>query len=477
MINRILIRIKVVQMLYSYLLTRKEFKIETAPESASRDKRYAYMLYLDLILLILELSGYEVKNEGRKSPISALGNSNGLSSMKIAKSLYNYDEIKGLITRGTSHIDDFDDIVLYLHTVITSSAAYRDYKKIKQPEIKDDVSFWAKILNTTLKSDSKLEQVLRKNSLFTNSGYEQAINMLTETLLNYSDSKITLSSAQNALQCSLDKGYELYHSVLLLMVQITKMQRGRIEASKAKFLPTYEELNPNMKFADNMFISSLESNKDMNSYLSVNPITWENDTVLVKNLLDKILSSDIYAEYMSTKESDYKSDCEFWRKIFKSIILPSEDLAEVLEAKSVYWNDDLDIMGTFAVKTIKQFSNSNGDKDVDLLPQFKDNEDAQFGQQLFNATVTNADYYKELIDRFVDDRQWDSERLAFMDIVIIMAAIAELTHFPMIPIPVTLNEYIEIANCYSTHKSGQFINGILFSIINYLKNEGKLNKI
>ncbi len=475
MVNRILIRIKVVQMLYSYLLTKKEFKIESAPESTSRDKKYAYTLYLDLLLLILELSGYSVTNNRQKSPLDTVGTKNLLSSGKMAKSLAGDDDIRNIILKGNSNITDFDDIVLRLYSTITSSAVFRDFLKIKNPEIKDEVSMWNIIIKTIFMKDPLFVETLRKNQAFTNAGYEAGMEMLTNTLSTYSDTRTLLSDAKRSLNMSLDKAYELYHYMLLLMVEITQMQARRIEAAKSKYLPTEEELNPNMKFVENMFIKTLERHANLETYMSSHPMSWENDSTLIKNLLDQITSSSAYVDYMSTPVTDFAADCELWRHIFKNIILPSEELAEVLESKSVYWNDDLTIMGTFVLKTIKQFAKSNGEP-VALLPQYKDDEDANFGPSLFMYTITNQEEYRSYIDRFINDSQWDPERLAFMDMVIMTTAIAELLNYPMIPIAVTLNEYIEIANCYSTPKSGQFINGILYSVINYLKSEGKLNK-
>ncbi|MDE6651976.1 MAG: transcription antitermination protein NusB, partial [Paramuribaculum sp.] len=161
--------------------------------------------------------------------------------------------------------------------------------------------------------------------------------------------------------------------------------------------------------------------------------------------------------------------------VYKSIILPSDELAEVLESKSVFWNDDIEIMGTFVLKTVKRIANSQKEP-VELLPKFKDDEDARFGSELFMYSVNNLEEYRSYIDKFINASQWDPERLAFMDGVIMITAIAELLNFPVIPIAVTLNEYIEIANSYSTQRSGQFINGILYSVINYLRQEGKLSK-
>lgn len=462
-------------MLYSYLLTKKEFKIESAPESASRDKKYAYTLYLDLLLLILELSGYSVNNSGKKSPLEGLGTKNLLSSGKMTKSLAADDDIRSIILKGNSNIADFDDIALRLYSTITSSAVFRDFLKIKNPEIKDEVAMWNIVIKTIFMKEPLFIETLRKNQAFTNAGYEAGVEMLIHTLSNYSDTRTLLSDAKRSLNTSLDKAYELYHYMLLLMVEITRMQARRIEAAKSKYLPTEEELNPNMKFVENMFIKAIERHANLETYMKSNPLSWENDSTLIKNLLDKIISSAAYTDYMSTPENDFTADCELWRQIFKNIILPSEELAEVLESKSVYWNDDLAIMGTFVLKTIKQFAKSNGEP-VALLPQYKDDEDADFGPSLFMHTISNQEVYRSYIDKFINDSQWDPERLAFMDIVIMTAAISELLNYPMIPIAVTLNEYIEIANCYSTPKSGQFINGILYSVINYLKSEGKLNK-
>lgn len=182
-----------------------------------------------------------------------------------------------------------------------------------------------------------------------------------------------------------------------------------------------------------------------------------------------------YKEYMAKESVSRADDCELWRALFKSVILPSDELAEALESKSVYWNDDLDIMGTFVLKTIKRIGGSD-EEPVPLLPKFKDDEDARFGAELFMDAVDNYDEYRSYIDKFVNSNQWDPDRLAFMDGVIMTAAIAELLNFPAIPVPVTLNEYIEIANSYSTPRSGQFINGILYSVINFLRSEGKLLK-
>jgi N utilization substance protein B len=178
---------------------------------------------------------------------------------------------------------------------------------------------------------------------------------------------------------------------------------------------------------------------------------------------------------MASPATSYAADCDFWRSILKNVIFTSDDLADALEEKSVYWNDDLQIIGTFVLKTIKQSANAP-EEAIKLLPQYKDAEDARFGNELFIDAIKNRETYRSYIDRLINVGNWDPERIAFMDIVIMTTAISELINYPAIPLAVTMNEYVEIANTYSSPKSGQFINGILYNVVNILREEGKTNK-
>ena len=462
-------------MLYSYLLTRTEFKIQPEPDSGSRDKKYAYSLYLDLLLLILELSGYNVQGADKKSPLHLINSNNRLATNRVARSLYSDNDIKQLLLRGSNTIANFDDAIAKIYLSIVESSAFRDYSKKKNPEIKDDVELWRTILNSIILKEPLFVQALRKNTAFTNNGYELAIEMLLATLSSYADTRVSLDTAKKNLLASLDKAYELYHALLIIPIAITKMQAERLEAAKQKYVPTFEDLNPNTKFIDNKFVSTLEHNEDLIAYLESNPISWDEEYLTIKKLLDMILASEIYAEYMADNNSSYTKDCEFWRNILKKVIFPSTELSEALEAKSLFWNDDINTMGTFVLKSIKQIAATEGEQ-VSLMPKFKDAEDEAFGPTLFIETIKHREEYQEYIYKFINDSQWDPERLAFMDLIIMMLAISEIMTFPAIPIAVSLNEYIEIANYYSTPKSGQFINGILYSVINYLKKEGTLIK-
>lgn len=289
----------------------------------------------------------------------------------------------------------------------------------------------------------------------------------------YQNGGKNLDTAEKELFFSLSKAYDLYNYLLLLMVEVTKQANKRLNAAKNKLVPTKEELFPNTKFVENRFIAQLEVNKQLLEFSNNQKKTWENEADFVKTLCDKILESDIYKEYMASETSSYEEDRELWRKLYKNIIFNNIELDQVLEDQSLYWNDDKEIVDTFVLKTIKRFDEKNGAKQ-ELLPDFKDEEGQDFARRLFRRTILNADYYRHLISE--NTKNWDLDRVAFMDVVIMQIALAEILSFPNIPVSVSLNEYVEIAKLYSTPKSGGFINGTLDGIVNSLKKENKLTK-
>ena len=289
----------------------------------------------------------------------------------------------------------------------------------------------------------------------------------------YQNGGKNLDTAEKELFFSLSKAYDLYNYLLLLMVEVTKQANKRLNAAKNKLVPTKEELFPNTKFVENRFIAQLEVNKQLLEFSNNQKKTWENEADFVKTLCYKILESDIYKEYMASETSSYEEDRELWRKLYKNIIFNNIELDQVLEDQSLYWNDDKEIVDTFVLKTIKRFDEKNGAKQ-ELLPEFKDEEDQDFARRLFRRTILNADYYRHLISE--NTKNWDLDRVAFMDVVIMQIALAEILSFPNIPVSVSLNEYVEIAKLYSTPKSGGFINGTLDGIVNSLKKENKLTK-
>lgn len=474
MVNRTLIRLKVVQMLYSYLLSRSEFRLLPVPEKQTRDNRAAYSLYIDFILLILELSGYCVDSTGI-SPLRGLPVKKKLSDTKMAKALAADSDVRDIILKNNSSVVVFNQVIPSLYEKITSSSAFKDYSKIKDADISDDVRFWVIILKTVFATEESLKTAARQIEEFTQVGFDKAIEMVVKTLQDYSDTTSTLTNAVKSLDQSLRKSYELYFSLFALMVELTKTQEQKLEDAKNKFMPSAQDLNPNTRLIDNKFIEAVVNNEQYQEYLKNNPVSWEADVYLVRDLLDSILASETYSEYIGKDKVDFKDDAMFWRQILKTVILPSEALEEALESKSVFWNDDLEVMSTFTEKTIKRWADAGSDE-PGFLPMFKDEEDARFGKELFSDAVRNREKYKEYIDSCIDNTNWDTERIAFMDLVIMTVILAELLNFPLIPVPVTMNEYIEIASRYSTAKSGQFISGVMYSLVKKLTDEGILKK-
>ncbi|NDV64816.1 transcription antitermination factor NusB [Bacteroides sp. 224] len=289
----------------------------------------------------------------------------------------------------------------------------------------------------------------------------------------YQNGSKNLDSAEKELFFSLSKAYDLYNYLLMLMIALTSYAQKRIDTAKAKLAPSKEELNPNKKFVENKFVAQLEVNKQLVDFIENQKKTWANNQDFIKELYDMIVDSDIYKEYMKSPESSYESDRELWRKLYKNFIYNNESLDLLLEEQSLYWNDDKEIVDTFVLKTIKRFEEKKG-AEQPLLPEFKDEEDKEFARRLFRRAVLNSDYYRHLIAE--NTKNWELDRIAFMDVVIMQCALSEILSFPNIPVSVSLNEYVEIAKIYSTAKSGSFINGTLDGIVNQLKKEGKLAK-
>ena len=219
---------------------------------------------------------------------------------------------------------------------------------------------------------------------------------------------------------------------------------------------------------NNRFVKQLADNKQLLEYVDSQKRTWLNDADYLKKLLADIKASDTYADYMVNEVDDYSTDREFWRKIYKSIIMKDDRLSEVLEDKSLYWNDDREIVDTFVLKTIKRFEEENKENQ-ELLPEYKDEEDREFAVKLFRATILNDEDHRRLIAQCV--KNWEFDRLAFMDVVIMQIAIAEILGFVQIPTVVSINEYVDIAKYYSTPKSAAYVNGILDAVVKRLKRE------
>ena len=298
------------------------------------------------------------------------------------------------------------------------------------------------------------------------------IKVVQLTYAYYQNGNRNLDVAEKELLFSLSKAYHLYHYLLALIVAVSKEARKHYEVETAKAERENLPL-PSSKFVDNKFAVQLEENKQLCDFISSQKQTWDDDIEFVRKLYSQIIQSNIYTEYMADEESTYETDREVWRKVYKSFVIANAVIDNDLEEKSFYWNDDKEIVDTFVIKTIKRFEPGNS-TEQELLPEYKDDEDKDFARKLFRATILNADQYQRYMSE--TSRNWDFSRLAYMDVVIMQIAIAEMLTFPNIPINVTINEYVDLAKIYSTPKSSGYINGMLDSIARYLVSSGLLLK-
>lgn len=289
----------------------------------------------------------------------------------------------------------------------------------------------------------------------------------------YQNGGKNIETAEKELVFSLSKAYDLYNYLLMLMVAITRYGFTVVEHLEEVNKAAHIDDKISHRFLDNQFIMQLEENIQLNEFKKNQKRSWDNEIAYIKKMYEAITKSEIYAEYMALDKTDYDVDREFWRKVWKNIVMKDEQLDDVIEDMSLYWNDDREIVDTFILKTIKRFDPANGENQ-ELMPEFKDIEDRDFATRLFRRTIMNDEYYRELIGRCV--KNWEFNRLAYMDVIIMQVAVAEMLSFPNIPVSVTINEYVEIAKWYSTPKSAGYVNGIIDSVAKMLKREGKIAK-
>lgn len=298
------------------------------------------------------------------------------------------------------------------------------------------------------------------------------VKIVQLTYAYYQNGHHNMDTAEKELLFSLSKAYDLYNYLLGLIVAITQEERRRVDIATRRAEREGTE-TPSQRFAFNKFATQLEENKQLNLFMEDKKMSWENDVEAVRKLCDQIEQSPLYQEYMMSDAEDYETDRELWRRIYRTLIQGNEDLDAILEEKSLYWNDDKEIVDTFVLKTIKRFDPANK-ADQELLPEYDDTEDREYALKLFRSTILNADTYRRYMSE--TSRNWNFSRLAYMDVVLMQIAIAEMLTFPNIPISVTINEYVDLAKLYSTPKSGGYINGMLDAIARHLVDTGRLLK-
>lgn len=287
-----------------------------------------------------------------------------------------------------------------------------------------------------------------------------------------------IDNGERQLFVSIEKLFDLFIYQFSLLVEVVDFARLRMEEAKTKFLPTPEELNPNTRFTDNRFIAQLTRNRDYLRQVDLLKINWSEEDNLIRKLNNQIRESEDYTKFLE-QEDNYETDKDILIKIFSNIICRSEVLKSLYEEKCIYWADDFDTVTILVQKTIKEITETWDE--FELLPRVlgsdndnDKNEHREFIRALYRKTIFNSTEYDEIITRKADN--WDFERIALMDIILLKMAISELLEFPSIPVKVTLNEYIELSKNYSTPKSKIFINGILDNLISEFDASQRIKK-
>ena len=282
-----------------------------------------------------------------------------------------------------------------------------------------------------------------------------------------------LNQAETELMFSIRKTYDLYHYLILLILEISDVAREKIDLALQKNLPTLEDLKPNTRFVDNKLIEQIRNNNSLKSYLLNNKLTWSKYPEIPRILYNQMLLWSEYNSYMTSEENSYADDKKLIVKLVTDLFLNSEDLNANLEEQSIFWNDDIEYVSAMIEKTFKK-SKIDSKESTPLMPLFKNDEDEQFVRILLRKTIINKKMTSEMIDR--NTANWEVERIALMDILVMQLAINELIEFSEIPVKVTLNEYIEIAKYYCTSKSSTFVNGILDKIVKEMREGGIFRK-
>lgn len=282
-----------------------------------------------------------------------------------------------------------------------------------------------------------------------------------------------LLQAESELMFSIGKSYELYHYLLLLVIDIADIAREKIDQALQKRMPTREDLNPSRRFVDNEVIDQIRKSKALNEYISSKKLSWVNNSHIPRLLYNRMITWEVYVEYMKSETHDYKNDKKFIIRLITGLFATSEDLGSNLEEQSIFWNDDMEYIAAMVEKTLKKFKSDSGEN-TSLMPLYKNEEDAEFVKILFRKAIIHSEKCSKLIDK--NTTNWEVERIALMDILVMKLAITEVLEFPEIPVKVTLNEYIEIAKYYCTSKSSTFVNGILDNIVKEIREEGLFNK-
>lgn len=285
---------------------------------------------------------------------------------------------------------------------------------------------------------------------------------------------MTLVEVERDLMKSISKSTDLYYQTLLLLTEIQHRAFIKIDAARNKRLASEIDLNPNMRFLENPVLTAISSNKKFQGYINNNLISWNDSLETVVYFYNKLIESDFYQKYMRQKDVSFEEHKQLVVDLFSEIIITDDMFYQMLEEKSIFWNDDFELVLSIVYKTLKNIRENKTEEDNIFYPIYKAEEDTEFARMLMRKTVLENQENLKLIDKFTYN--WEIERISETDKLLMSCAISELKNFPSIPIKVTLDEYIEISKSYSSPKSGGFINGVLDKAVSLLKDSNQLVK-
>jgi N utilization substance protein B len=287
------------------------------------------------------------------------------------------------------------------------------------------------------------------------------------------DGEASMRVFEKNLDQSIEKMFDLYYYFLLLIIELRYLAEQKSIEGKTKHIPSENDLNPSLRFINNRLIKSLSENPVLALRLQERGISWANEMDLVKSLFKKIREEDFYGEYLDSSDNSVDNDVKFLIELFKKHIINNENIYTYFEDQSIFWIDDIDLVASMIIKSFKRSRETEGQ--VEILDLFKEEkEEREFYKKLFKEAVLRKEEIDGIIRQHTNN--WDIERIALMDILLMRLAVTEAIVFKSIPVKVSLNEYIELAKQYSTNKSNSFVNGILDKSFQELKKSGKIEK-
>lgn len=299
------------------------------------------------------------------------------------------------------------------------------------------------------------------------------IKILQVLFAHFRSGNDSLGNLEKELLLSIEKAYQLYLLLLMLPEELADFAQSRIDLGKQKLRPSPEEQHPNTRFVDNRAIGKLRAAQGLASYAAKHRLNWRHYPELIRSIFGRLAAADYYSRYMNAETADFSDDKQLVMELLQRELSDLDDFDTFLEEQSIYWNDDLEFVLSMVVKTVKKLP-EQPEEEVVLMPMFRSDDDEEFARKLLRKVVLYHTDNVKLIEEYTQN--WEVDRIAGMDILIMEMAIAEIMEFPSIPVKVTLNEYIEIAKFYSTEQSSTFVNGVLDRIILTLRKNNQFTK-